>query len=145
MHEAGIIHRDLKPGNVLITESKSKAVPLKFGRRKAQQPPLVAVDLRVCITDFGLSRKRSLEITDDNEDTRSNGDLCGTPGYVDPAVLKGASDYSPQSDLFGLGCLLYNVLTGGTSPIFSGANSQQTLLNNEILDPTKLINESLQL
>lgn len=59
MHEAGIIHRDLKPGNVLITESKSKAVPLKFGRRKAHQPPLVAVDLRVCITDFGLSRKRS--------------------------------------------------------------------------------------
>jgi serine/threonine protein kinase len=80
--------------------------------------------LKVAITDFGLSRKQAFSVIhDEGDETETNGNLCGTPGYVDPAVLLGTADYSPQSDLFGLGCIIFNLLSGGLNTIFSGSNS----------------------
>jgi serine/threonine protein kinase len=79
MHEAGIIHRDIKPANILIDRSG--------------QP---------IITDFGISGM--------NEATgiTRQGDLLGSPGFMAPEVIDGATP-SPASDQFSLGRLLYEL------------------------------------
>jgi serine/threonine protein kinase len=82
-HEQGLIHRDIKPSNILI-DSGSRQVK---------------------ITDFGLARA-----ADDASLTRS-GTVAGTPMYMAPEQAKGeALDH--RADLFGLGSVLYTMLTG---------------------------------
>lgn len=86
----------------------------------------------VCIADFGLAQRNvaflspsELELANYEEEF---GDLSGTPGYVDPEVLKGQRPFSIQSDLFSLGCLLYNMMTGGgKKTIFLGNSADETL------------------
>ena len=81
MHRKNIIHRDIKPQNILITDSAA---------------------LMACYADLGLAMK--------DYDMSSAGDMCGTPGYVDPEVLSGGM-FSNRSDIFSLGCVMYNMLT----------------------------------
>ncbi len=81
-HEQGVVHRDVKPGNVLIDSRGS-----------------------VCLTDFGLSRSQDcLTVT-------GEGALLGTPAYLAPELLSG-QPASAGSDLYALGCLAYELLTG---------------------------------
>ena len=65
----------------------------------------------MCIADLGLACR-----TNDQDAIKIK---CGTPGYVDPDVLKG-KPFNNKSDIFSLGCLLFNIVTG--SSIF-GANN----------------------
>lgn len=81
-HAAGIVHRDLKPANVMVDWRSG----------------------RVTLTDFGLARAA------DAAQTRT-GLVLGSPGYMAPELLAGASP-SPASDLYALGALLYELLTG---------------------------------
>ena len=90
LHEQGIVHRDLKPCNILITRS---------GIAK--------------ISDFGLSRGDH-----DTAMTRAN-QIVGTINYLAPEVLSGQS-HAPPTDLFALGLITYELLTG-TLP-FRGRN-----------------------
>ncbi|HYI12592.1 MAG TPA: protein kinase [Thermoanaerobaculia bacterium] len=88
-HAKGIIHRDLKPENLFIT-----------------------LDGRVKILDFGLAHTaadggRSGSIATDS----TSGMIVGTIGYMAPEQLR-AQKVEPASDLFALGCVLYEVLTG---------------------------------
>lgn len=90
-HEAGVVHRDVKPENVLLDESV--------------QPPIVRV------TDFGISRMA-------NATTTSTGTaLIGSPHYLAPELWSGASP-TPQSDLYALGIVLYELSCG--VPPFTG-------------------------
>lgn len=82
-HEQGLVHRDVKPANILVS----------------------AAGQRVWITDFGLARA-----VDDASLTRT-GFIAGTPHYMSPEQARGES-VSARSDLFGLGSVLYFVLTG---------------------------------
>jgi hypothetical protein len=96
-HRLGVLHLDLKPGNVLID---------------ARGEPLVA--------DFGLARR-----VDDS--AGADGDeVSGTPSYMAPEQAQLRSHrLSAATDIYGLGAILYELLTG--APPFLGATAQQTL------------------
>ncbi|WP_437620514.1 protein kinase domain-containing protein [Sorangium sp. So ce1151] len=84
-HRAGVIHRDLKPDNVLI------------GR-----------DGRVVLTDFGIARA----LAPDGEAGKTLGSVLGTPAYMAPEQVQGAADIDARADLYALGAMIYEMLTG---------------------------------
>lgn len=84
-HEHGVLHRDLKPGNVLID--------------KTGEPFL---------TDFGLAK-----LADAQQDLTLTNARMGTPAYMSPEQARGSSrDVTTVSDVWGLGAMLYQMLTG---------------------------------
>jgi tetratricopeptide (TPR) repeat protein len=96
-HARGIVHRDIKPSNLFLP----------------------ANDLaRVKVLDFGVAR-----ITDARS-TRT-GVMVGTPGYMAPEQAKGERAISPRVDVFALGCVLFECLTG--QPVFVGDNVMAVL------------------
>jgi eukaryotic-like serine/threonine-protein kinase len=97
-HRRGIIHRDLKPANVLLEEGH--ALVTDFGIAKAV----------VAATGAGLST--SLTLT---------GSVVGTPAYMAPEQAAG-DEVDNRADLYALGCLAYELLTG--QPPFAGASAQ---------------------
>jgi tetratricopeptide (TPR) repeat protein len=93
-HQKGIIHRDLKPSNILVTRLDGQAVPkvIDFGIAKATQQPLTNKTLFTAFQQF-----------------------IGTPAYMSPeqAEMSGA-DVDTRSDIYALGVLLYELVTGHT-------------------------------
>lgn len=85
-HEHGVVHRDLKPSNLF----------LRGGR----------ID-DVVLLDLGLAR-----YTGDSRELTRSGSVLGTPGYMAPEQAQGSGEISPASDVFSLGCVLFECLTG---------------------------------
>ncbi len=90
-HRNGVVHRDVKPGNVLVTP-----------------------DGQVKVADFGIARAIS-ETSDQN--LTKTGSVMGTATYFSPEQARGAP-VDPRSDIYSLGCVLYEMTTGHTP--FSG-------------------------
>ena len=84
-HSKGVVHRDIKPSNIVITNNG-----------------------RVKITDFGIARLESLG---DGDRTRI-GTQIGTPRYMSPEQVRARADIDGRSDLFSLGVILYQMLSG---------------------------------
>jgi tetratricopeptide (TPR) repeat protein len=93
-HQKGIIHRDLKPSNILVTLHGDKPVPK--------------------VIDFGIAKATQQRLTDKTLFTQFQ-QFMGTPAYVSPeqATLSGL-DIDTRSDIYSLGVLLYELLTGKT-------------------------------
>jgi eukaryotic-like serine/threonine-protein kinase len=115
-HQKGIIHRDLKPSNVMITMIDGEPAPK--------------------VIDFGVAKAIEQRLTERTLFT-SYGQMIGTPAYMSPeqAELSG-QDVDTRSDIYSLGCLLYELLTG-TPPI-----DQQTLRNAGMDEIRRLIRET---
>lgn len=91
-HQKGVIHRDLKPSNILVTEQDAQAVPK--------------------IIDFGVAKAIEEPLTDKTLFTRFS-QFLGTPAYMSPEQAGwGGLDIDTRSDIYSLGVLLYELLTG---------------------------------
>ncbi len=115
-HERGVVHRDLKPRNVFLAQ-------------RGQHRDVVKV------LDFGIAKltAKGLSMTDTAQ-------IFGTMGYMAPEVLKGAKNASPASDIYSIGCILYEMLTN--RPPFRASNYAELLLIVNAANPTPI--ESLR-
>ena len=111
-HQCGIVHRDLKPGNVLV-----------------------AADGTLKITDFGLAKQ-----LDQEEGLSRTGAVIGTASYMAPEQARSSlGDIGPASDIYALGAILYEMLTGRAP--FKGKNDLETLdqvRHQEPVPPSRL-------
>jgi TolB-like protein/Tfp pilus assembly protein PilF/predicted Ser/Thr protein kinase len=102
-HRAGVVHRDLKPGNVMVTRTGAKV--LDFGVAKTS--------LRGAGRDSsaGSAASPSTQLPTLTSAGTAEGTLVGTMAYMAPEQLEG-SEADHRSDVWGLGCVLYEIVTG---------------------------------
>jgi len=106
LHESRIVHRDLKPGNILIQAN--------------HEPKIV---------DFGLA----LRFDDRHRDLTLEGELLGTPSYLSPEQASVDREIGIQSDVFSLGTILYQLLTGELP--FNGRSLREQIDAIQTQDP----------
>jgi len=105
-HDRGVLHRDLKPSNILIDTAG-----------------------RPHVSDFGLAKR-----LEDDQSVTHTGAILGTPCYMSPEQAAGSrGDVGPTSDVWSLGAILYQMLTG--RPPFQAASPMDTLLAVLETDP----------
>ncbi len=115
-HQRGVIHRDLKPANILLESASDSEKALvcsdeaAAGTDKADSPAQHQdLDCQLLrITDFGLAKHA--ESTDVMETTE--GAILGTPAYMSPEQASGLRDVGCPTDVYSLGAVLYELLTG---------------------------------
>jgi len=93
IHQQGIVHRDLKPENVMLS--------IEGGRSATPK-----------IMDFGLAKELQPDRRDPTSTVSGVFRLLGTPEYMAPEQAIAAGEVDTRADLFSLGCLLYELLTG---------------------------------
>jgi len=107
-HEQGVVHRDIKPDNIMLSGDQ------------------------VLVADFGVARA----VSEVAEKLTATGMIVGTPTYMSPEQASGDKAIDGRSDIFALGCVLYEMLAG--EPPFKGPNPQATLMRRFMGPPRPL-------
>lgn len=106
-HEAGIIHRDLKPANLLMTK-----------------------DRQIKLTDFGIARDTTATAL------TAAGKTVGTYAYMAPEQIRGKPPVDKKTDLYALGCVLFEMISGETP--FQSENQGEMLMMHLQEEPTRI-------
>src|SRR5439155_1692038 len=107
-HEQGVVHRDIKPENILLSGDE------------------------VLVADFGVARA----VSEVAEKLTATGMVVGTPTYMSPEQASGDKAIDGRTDIFALGCVLYEMIAG--EPPFKGPNPQATLMRRFMGPPRAL-------
>ena len=107
-HEKGVVHRDIKPDNILLEDD------------------------RVLVADFGVARA----VSEVHEKLTATGMVVGTPTYMSPEQASGDREIDGRSDVFALGCVLYELLAGEAP--FDGPTPQAALMRRFTGPPRSL-------
>jgi serine/threonine protein kinase len=102
-HQRGVVHRDIKPENILLAEDQA------------------------IVADFGIARAVQVAGTDRLTGT---GLAVGTPAYMSPEQALGEETIDGRSDVYALGCVLYEMMSG--RPPFAGASAQAMLARHAV-------------
>src|SRR5215470_3429247 len=94
-HAKGIVHRDLKPDNVFIVPDEE-----------------AALGVRARILDFGIAKLAPELVADSGGLRTRTGSILGTPVYMSPEQCRGTGHVDARSDIYALGCILFEMVTG---------------------------------
>jgi serine/threonine protein kinase len=117
-HDLGVIHRDLKPGNIML--ARDEIDPSRFIPK---------------VVDFGIAKTM---LGDAGESLTKTGDKFGTPLYMSPEQCS-AAGADERSDIYSLGCVLFESLTG--TPPFKGTTALETMMQH-VNSPTPSLKEA---
>ncbi|HEY9678891.1 MAG TPA: serine/threonine-protein kinase [Drouetiella sp.] len=110
--EAGALHRNLKPSNIYVSSSDE--------------------NLRVKMSDFGIAERMFRHLEFDNDTTKTMS-IYGNAGYLAPEVAFDGKEHSAQSEIYSLGCVMYQLLKG--APPFEGWNDFSAMLMHKDKQP----------
>lgn len=128
-HQNGVLHRDLKPANILLRLPDSGSRAEKPGEGKSHRSAIHNPQTEVpMITDFGLAK-----LADAGSSLTATGAIVGTPSYMAPEQGRAEKQLTPAADVYALGAILYECLTG--RPPFQAATALDTILLVQEQDP----------
>ncbi|HKQ73263.1 MAG TPA: serine/threonine-protein kinase [Blastocatellia bacterium] len=116
LHQRRMIHRDLKPGNILV-----------------------GPDLEPKVLDFGLAA----QVDDLGERLTKAGEIMGTPDYFSPEQARASAPLDARSDIFSLGTILYELITGATPFRSDSIRDQIRMICDRDPEPPRRINSAI--